>query len=333
MKLMFIGDVHAADAPPSKRTDSYKDEILEKLREIVEIAEKEAVDAVLFAGDIFHHKEPRRVSHRLIQELIEIFLSFPEGVTVYILVGNHDITMGRLDSLEKQPLGVLGGLPNVELLMWNCERLSADVLLHPIPGVPGVEVSHYEAFRPREVKHNIIVSHQSVVPDKKKEMAVLRNKSFIHDAAEVAKTTTADIVLYGHQHRRDGVYTKKGRSKLPYERSDKLFVNLGSICRGTIGDEDLNKKPAVFILDLLDEGYEYKEIELTRVRPSSEVFKLEEHFEQKSRREDIDEAASLRNNMTVESLSIDSVIATTPTRDDVGENVKQKALELLQLGK
>jgi DNA repair exonuclease SbcCD nuclease subunit len=100
MKLLFVGDVHMADRSPSKRDANYRGDIFRKLEEIVEIAVKSKVDLVVFAGDIFHHKPPRDTTHRTVHQLIALMESF--GVPVYICVGNHDITEGRLESLEKQ---------------------------------------------------------------------------------------------------------------------------------------------------------------------------------------------------------------------------------------
>ncbi|MCW4026511.1 MAG: metallophosphoesterase [Candidatus Bathyarchaeota archaeon] len=315
-KILWVGDVHAADQAVSRRTEDYRENILDKLREIVEIAKRENVTDVIFAGDIFHYKEPRKVSHRLLAELIDIFRSF--GIKVYILVGNHDITMGQLRSLEKQPLGILGRLENVHLLEWDVVKLG-NVTIHPIPGIPNVTVEDYKIEK-RDTEWNVIISHQSVVPDKSKEMAVLRNKPFIHDSTEVAELTDADMVLYGHQHRRDGIYM----------RNDKLFVNLGSICRGTITEEDLNKEPAVFVVDFSEGNYNYHEVKLESVRPAEEVFNLDDYFEGKANKQDIQDAIDKFKETAVQSFSIEAVIADIQIKEGVEEKVRDRALELLE---
>jgi len=38
MKLLVVNDPHVSDRPPACRTNSYRDDILNKLRETVEIA-------------------------------------------------------------------------------------------------------------------------------------------------------------------------------------------------------------------------------------------------------------------------------------------------------
>ena len=102
VRLLVVGDVHIADSAPGKRTATYKEDILEKLYECVELVTTENITHVLFLGDIFHLKYASRVSHRLVQNIADIFAAMK--VPVYVLVGNHDITDGNLNSLEKQPL-------------------------------------------------------------------------------------------------------------------------------------------------------------------------------------------------------------------------------------
>jgi len=200
------------------------------------------------------------------------------------------------------------------------ESISAlDIGLYPIPGTPNVEVSDYKITKMKSVKWHFILSHQSVVPDKSKEMAILQNKPFIHDSLEVSKVTKADAVLYGHQHRRDGIY----------ERNGKWFVNLGSICRGTIGDEDLNKKPAVLLVKA-EESIELSEIPLTSVLPSSEVFRLDDHFEAKAHQKDIQDAIAQLKETTVQDFSIEGIMKDIESRDDIDPDVSDRALSLLE---
>ena len=322
MKFLFVGDVHVADTPPSKRDHNYREDILRKLEEIVDIATAAKVDAVLFAGDIFHHKQPRKVSHRLVLDLLRIFGAFP--VQVYILVGNHDITEGRLESLEKQPLGVLGKSPNVTLLTWDSTEVrteSEHVTLHPVPGVPKVTLEDFSSqHSPEATSWNIGIVHQSIFEDVSKLPFVLQDKPFIFKAEEVAKAMPAcGLILYGHEHSRHGIYKSGGT----------MFVNLGSICRGTINDSDLNKEPSVFLFELTDK-IAGKEIKLKNVRPADKCFLLEEHFEGVSHKQDIEDAINKLKDTRLEKFSIEAVIGDVEVRDDLDEPVRDAALQLLE---
>lgn len=322
-KILVVGDVHAADSHPDKRTDTYREDILNKLREITEIARDEAVTEVLFVGDIFHEKEPRKVSHRLIIDLSEIFNSFPTGIPVYCVVGNHDITTGRLQSLEKQPLQVLAHSAGLKLLLWNKVSFG-NVTLHPIPGVPGITVEDYHITRNDDTHYNIIVSHQSVVPDISKERSILQSKSFIHDSQKIADTTEADMIFYGHQHRQDKIYTRKSKT------GTKVFTNLGAICRLTIGQEDMNRKPSVFTVDFSDDSPKFKVIPLKNVRPIEEAYNLEVHKEKKAHKQDIEDAISRLKHTNLEKFSIESVMKDIEIRDDIDEPVRETVLDLLE---
>jgi DNA repair exonuclease SbcCD nuclease subunit len=331
MRLLVVGDVHAADTAPGRRTETYRDDILRKLTECVELANKAKVPYLLFMGDIFHMKEPRKVSHRLVQDISKILEDYSVmNGEILILVGNHDITHGRLESLDKQPLGVLAQLPKVRLLTHDEYVLNEDVggdlmprvTLYPIPGIPGITVNDYAIDRNEEngTRWHAIVSHQSVVPDVKDEMEVLQNKYFIHDSYAVAKVADVDMVLYGHQHRNDGMYKRDG----------KIFANLGSICRLTVGKSDVEKKPSVLLLDFSETDIKRKIIELDNVRPSDEAYDLEEHVEAKAHRADIEDAIHRLNDTTLDTFSIETIMMDLEVRDDVEENPRMIALDLLE---
>jgi exonuclease SbcD len=315
-RIMFVGDVHAADTPPAKRTHTYRQDILDKLVEIVEIANTYPVDYVLFAGDIFHHKQPRSVSHKLVLDLMAIFQQFK--MPVYIVVGNHDITEGRLESLEKQPLGVLGNLPNVHLLLWE-PAILGNVAIYPIPGVPGVTTDAYNINEIDGAKYHAIASHQSIVPDKSKLPPFLSDKDFIHDSSEVAEITSARVIFYGHEHGCHGIYKRNG----------KAFINLGSICRGTISQDDVEKEPQVAII-IFDNGVTADRIKLKSVKPAEEVFLLEQHFEQKEHQQDIQDAISRLKNTKLERFSIEAIMQEVESREDIEEKTRTVALDLLE---
>ena len=112
MRVLCVGDIHLADRPPSIRVDGYAKQILDKLKQTIEIADRENVDAVAWAGDVFHVKAPTRTSHALVRETAEVGQQY--GVPWLIVPGNHDLQHDRLDSIQKQPLGVLykaGAIP------------------------------------------------------------------------------------------------------------------------------------------------------------------------------------------------------------------------------
>lgn len=323
MSILFVGDVHLSDTPPSRRDENYCNDIFKKLDEVKNIAKDKKVNTTIFAGDIFHHKNPRNVSHRLVNRLLQYFLDFPSKVL--IVVGNHDITEGRLESLNKQPIQVLDSLPNVSLLKWDHVHLkgtdiTAEVM--SVPGVPNVTIDDYR-IKCSKTCWSIVVAHQSIYPNKSTLIPVLRESPSIHDSSEVAEVLNADIVLYGHEHARHGVY----------KRLDTTFINLGSICRGTLSDEDLQKVPAVALLQFgsyENRDFLFHEIPLKNVRPSEECFLLSEHIAQLDYKKDIELAISSFKASKLTKFSVEEVIHDISIRDDVHDTVKDVSVKLLE---
>lgn len=321
-KLLVIGDVHICDKPPARREDGYKEAILDKLEECIEIAHEKDVTHVLFLGDIFHKKVANRTSHRLVQQVADILQRF--GVPVLILVGNHDITDGTLSSLEKQPLGVLRFLPNVELLEDKPIAIDDDIDIYPLAGVSPFTIDDYQVQGMN--KRDILAVHQSIVPDVLSENALLQD--ILHDAKEVAARTNINIILYGHQHRHDGIYTVNRD-----DGTKAVFSNLGSICRLTIDDHDVYKVPAVLTLEFLpnaERTVNPEIIKLTRVIEAEKAYKLEEHMQEKDHSRHIDEILKKLKETEVSSFSIDGVISEVEVRKDIDKPVKDAALRLLE---
>jgi hypothetical protein len=169
------------------------------------------------------------------------------------------------------------------------------------------------------------VAHQSIVKDKSKLPPFLRDKDFMHDSQDVANNCNVDVVLYGHEHGNHGVYKRKRPTG-----KDTVFVNLGSICRGTIGDDDLKKEPSVFLLDLGDEKIAGKVIKLKNVRPVEECYLLEEHFASVEHKADVQDAVSSLKDTRLERFSVEGIMQSIEIRDDVTDDVRSTALELLE---
>lgn len=320
IKILVIGDVHICDHPPGKRVDGYKDHILAKLYECVSIAEDQKATHILFLGDIFHVKVANRVSHRLVQDVGNVFTAFNKPVMV--LVGNHDISDGTLDTLEKQPLGTLEFIPNVTLLKEDKFSVTDDLNIHPISGVTGISVDDFSIKK--DNKNDIMVVHQSIVPDIKKEREILHDHLF--DAAAIAEMTDIDIILYGHQHRKDGIY------KIERENSTTCtFSNLGSICRLTVTNDDVSKEPCVLLLDIAGSGeVTMEEIMLKNVLPAHEAYFLDEHLDEKAHNQDIEDTIRKLKETEVSAFSIESVISDIEVRNDIDQGVKMTALNLLE---
>jgi len=85
MKLLHLGDLHLGKSLGD--FDLIKDQRF-ILEQVLEIVEKQAVDAVLLAGDIYDKAIPSEAATRLLDEFL-LKLS-KSGAKTYIISGNHD---------------------------------------------------------------------------------------------------------------------------------------------------------------------------------------------------------------------------------------------------
>lgn len=286
MRIALIGDVHLADSPPSIRTETYRDDILAKLRFIATDAAERDVDCVVGLGDMFHIKAPHRTSHRLVTLAAEALTAQKSSglpLPVLLVDGNHDVQNARsdLDSLAGQPLGVLTQIKPISLL--RGPMAAGDTLLFGIPWVepltkddhavmeePMIDLeeavlryNHSEAY-PTGINRLAIATHASIFPDHLtppyEHIHASDYAALLPDSVKEMDTTVA----YGHIHDPHGVY----------EAGGVRFINNGAISRGSLHTETLKRKPVYTILET--KTGETEVIDIPH-KPAHEVFMLTKH--------------------------------------------------------
>ena len=85
MKILHTSDWHVGKTLARR---SRLDEAREVLGEIVGIAEREAVDAVLVCGDIFDHSAPSAAAEKIVYDTLVAMEK--RDIPVLLLPGNHD---------------------------------------------------------------------------------------------------------------------------------------------------------------------------------------------------------------------------------------------------
>jgi len=120
MKILHTSDWHLG-----KKLESLSriEEQREVMKEILEIAERESVDVVLIAGDIFDTYNPSTEAEELYYKTIKR-LSRDGSVPVIVIAGNHD-SPERIDA--PRPLAVENGIivvgePNQKLSKFKTEK-------------------------------------------------------------------------------------------------------------------------------------------------------------------------------------------------------------------
>jgi exonuclease SbcD len=264
LRLVWRSDVHMADVSPGSRTDDWVEAICDKLRQVGKIAWGVKAQAVIDGGDFFHVKSPVRTSHRTIRRSVEIH---KEGYPcpVYANFGNHDSVYGDIRWLHQQPLGVLYEAGVFQRLYDEHEALfeSGGVTVRVV-GVPyhGVQYDRDRLNIKKGDEDYLVVAAHLLATD--------TTQDSFYDGEDVIRYSDlrdldADVWCFGHWHQDQGIQ----------EIADgKWVVNIGSLTRGSLSQDNLDRAPACAVLAFGPEGVCIERRDL-QVEPASEVFDVQ----------------------------------------------------------
>jgi DNA repair protein SbcD/Mre11 len=271
--LVWRTDVHLSDHTPRSRTDNWTDTVLRKLAAVGDIARKTGAHAVIDGGDFFDIKAPGRNSHALIRRAMEVHRDYP--CPVYANVGNHDCVYGDYSYLPQQPLGVLYEAGTFRRLYDEHEAVFTwvgDVTKRgPTPsvkvrvvGVPyhGVkyDLDRLARITRGDEDYLMVVGHLLASP----------TQSTMFDAEDVIRYDVldnypdVDVWAFGHWHKDQGIEHTPG---------GKPVVNIGSLTRGALSQDSLDRVPSVAVLRFDTSGLTIEKLSVPH-SPASEVFDL-----------------------------------------------------------
>lgn len=289
----MIGDVHLADKPPSVRTETYAQDILDKLAWLSVEAYNRGCDFILQLGDIFHIKSPFRNSHWLVQSAHEAL--YRGGLPVVLIAGNHDLMHDRLESIPSQPLGALSKMEGMTLLEgWHDT--------YPVFGIP--YLADWSTLQERLDIYNITLGNVPTLYGDVIPLVATHAPLFppgeapIYDSidpADWAKLQTKGSVSYGHIHDPHGTYVV----------GNVQFANFGAISRGSLHAETLKRKPQAAIYDFATGQYEVLGVPH---KPAEEVFRLEEHGQKVAKEKNLAAFLEGIDGKTLEVTSVEKVI-------------------------
>ena len=316
MKLLVFGDVHAADRPPGGRVDDYTRAILDKLDAIAGLCKKYKVAYACSLGDIFHIKQPNRVSHNLVQQLILAFKRFP--CKVLVVPGNHDLGPDGLMSLSRQPLGTLEKAGAVTILL-DTDIWDETVWLVPRPydataeGVHDGETdpSYYAVEGP--TKEPIIgLAHGSLLAP-----GDSRPYPYVN-VDDIPNFDRYDLFVSGHLHECLGMV----------QVGDTIFANPGSIGRTRRDIPSYTRTVEVLIVTVDENGLSVEEVPVPGVAPALEVFGGQEvPTEAEAPSDEITKFVEvLGEGLRADSLSIPEMLAEF----DVDPETKATVIRLLE---
>jgi Icc-related predicted phosphoesterase len=321
-QILLAGDLHLRDRAPRSCHEPYLDDLIEILLHLAELEHELDVDAVVFAGDIFDHPQPARTSHRTVLKAIKAFQAFKK--TPLVVVGNHDTTHHRLDSVrEQQPLGVLleSGAAQ-ELEGWH------DTL--PLFGVPWQQLWHLESTPAealerwragklaarRDLNSSLVVMHAPIYPPATRDEQLFELVPTAGPHGISAAMNNKGYCYYGHIHEDHGVWEDEG----------VVYANVGAISRGSLTEYNLDRDIQACLWSSSDG---FSPIKLP-AKPANEVFKVAEVAEKKNQQLDLNEFLAGVGSTTI-SISSASSVVDHIRQLDVEPAVKDTAIELIEL--
>lgn len=260
--LIWRTDVHLADKGPRTRKDNYPDTLLDKLVQVGELARETGARAVIDGGDFFHVKSPWKTSHDLMRRIMDVHRNYP--CPVYANVGNHDCVYGDIAYIHQQPLGVLFTSGVFSRLYDEHELVceDADVRVRVV-GVPYhgdvYDWDRLRAIRKREGEFLIVAMHLYATPGPNTTMfgsEDIVGYDFLREEMD------ADVFLFGHWHKDQGI---------TQIAPNRFVVNTGSLSRGSLSEENAERRPCAIQLTFTSSGVKILRHDL-RVAPFLEVF-------------------------------------------------------------
>ena len=309
-------DVHLADTPPQSRTDNWTETLLGKLQQVGDLAKKVKAEAVLDGGDLFHLKSPSRNSHEMVGKVASVQASYP--CPVYGCVGNHDVKYGSLDFLDESPLGVLFGTGSIRRLYNQHEAIfEKDGVKVRVIGIP-YHGTTYEMERFQQIQRgdedylvavaHVLASHDGGTMFESED--VLSYKSL--------QNTAPDVWCFGHWHKNQGVEVING----------KHFVNIGSLSRGSLNQDDVNRTPSCAVLNFTKEEIKVIPIPL-KVEAAADVFNIERKMRAEAKEVNMEAFVdSLKE--TLVTREGDSLMEHIRELPNVASEIKEKAMYYLE---
>lgn len=314
LRLIEINDPHiSANSPPAFKV-SYLDYVEEQINQVFRAAIAMNVDALLWAGDLFHLKDPRNNPHWLVAQTLERFrqVAIDADLIHAGIAGNHDVRYGSITTgLKGAPLDTLIKSGHFHLLD------DTELLFHLKDGytvrVAGGSYEHGTADHVR---------------DKKKQGADVlvclghfwlgtQTGEFFGEPLfgfDYFSQSEVDIFCVGHHHEDKGSLNHHG----------KLFVSQGSIGLTGSHPHDLNRRPAAALIEITPTE---RLVKMLRPKPiaASDLLDLEKRDQIRKEREEVDEF--------IEALKNAQMASTDPMAllDEMAppEQVKAKVIEYL----
>lgn len=332
INLVWRTDVHVSDKAPASRTDDWNETIFGKLNQVRKIAEQQNAAAILDGGDFFHIKMPGRNSHETVRRVMDHHAGY--RCPVYCTPGNHDSIYGDYAFLGQQPLGVLYASGTFRRLYDEHEAVFTEGSFKVrVVGIPyhgtTYDMSRFKTIEKGDEDILICVAHVLASPE----------GGSMFEGEDIVKYrdllgTAPDVYCFGHWHKDQGVQVIEDE-----DGNSKTIINIGSLTRGALSQDEVQRRPACAVIKCSDKGVEVEVVRLV-VKPAEEVFDVERRADQIRRQADMDTFVSkIRDSLVAQAtddrpfpLLEDTLLGEgEAASSDIPAEVRERALHYLEL--
>ncbi len=331
MRLLYVTDTHIRGTSPRSRLDDMPKALKAKLQEVVELAYRHQVRAILHGGDLFDRPD---VAPAVALDFLEVLRQAP--CPIYGIAGNHDLFGHNPNTVPRTMLGLFDGFDLFRLItpgepVW----LEGDGLKVQVTG----QWFHAEIDR-RDPRLDYCVLPEGAAPEEglhrrspEADFAIhlthgmLLERPFFEGTAHtllstVMDHTAADVTFGGHYH--------PGWSRV-HELSGRLFINPGALVRLGNQTADVERAIQVVLLEL-EKGrpVRYELIRLQSARPGEEVLDRSREEALLAREMALaDFLQSVGDSGQFEVLEVQAIMERIADNEGVSPAVRQEALRRL----
>lgn len=230
------------------------------------------------------------------------------GIQVLGIAGNHDVVFGSIESLDKQPLGVLMGARAFHLLDNKPVLVKANGFSVKISG--------------GSYKHSQVDHVMSATKDGADYLIALGHfwyggatGEFYGEqmyGADYLKNSEVDIYVIGHHHVDQGILHENG----------KFYVSHGSMSWVGSHSDNLSRRPAVGMLTITKDTVKPDIVRL-KVPPPEDVFDLEAKQQMADEQKQLDAFINTISNYDVVSVDPINIADSMGLPDKVRAKVQE----------
>lgn len=267
--LVWGTDPHLSDKAPVSRTDDWASTVIGKIDQMGEFCAEHKADAAVFGGDIFNIKSPDANSHRLVIRLTKSVRKFP--CPAFSSVGNHDLKWSDMKFLNEAPLEELFASGVFGRLYGPHEHIIGDSPRVKITGIEyhgkQYDLDRFRAPKKGDADYLVCVVHCLA---SKSGGTMFEREDVIKYRDLLDLNPEVDVWYFGHWHEDQGITRIDDDETGP----GKWVVNVGSMTRGSLTLDNLERKPKCVVTDFSDREINLLEVPLD-IKPPEKVFDLE----------------------------------------------------------